>query len=134
SPEPCIIISASGMAEFGRVLHHLANRIQDRRTTVLITGWQAPHTLGRRLVDRVEVVRIFGEEYHNNAHIEVINGFSGHADRDELLGWLGKMDQRPQQIYLVHGEEESAMALQTAIRDEYDIRATVPELDESVLV
>lgn len=134
SREPCIIISASGMAEFGRVLHHLANRIQDRRTTVLITGWQAPHTLGRRLVDRVEVVRIFGEEYHNNAHIEVINGFSGHADRDELLGWLGKMDQRPQQIYLVHGEEESAMALQTAIRDEYDIRATVPELDESVLV
>lgn len=132
SREPCIIISASGMAEFGRVLHHLANRIEDSRTTVLIAGWQAPHTLGRRLVEAVEVVRIFGEEYRNNAHIEIINGFSGHADRNELMAWVGKIQCKPQHIFLVHGEEDSATPLQQSIQDEYGIRVAIPHMGESV--
>ncbi|GAB4528338.1 MAG: MBL fold metallo-hydrolase [Anaerolineae bacterium] len=124
--EPAIIISASGMAEFGRVLHHLKNRIEDSKTTVLITGWQAPDTLGRRLVDGVERVRIFGDEYRNNAHVEVISGFSGHADRDELVAWVGAMQRKPQQTFLVHGEEESAVALSQTLNTTFNFPVTVP--------
>ncbi len=90
--EPAIIIAASGMMEAGRILHHLRNHIEDPRTTVLVVGWQAENTLGRRLVDKAKEVRIFGESYQNRAQVEVLNGFSGHADRDELLAWVGAMD------------------------------------------
>lgn len=124
--ESCIIISASGMAEFGRVLHHLLHRIEDPRTTVLITGWQAEDTLGRRLVEREPIVRIFGEEYHNNAQIEVLNGFSGHADRDELLAWVDAMRVKPRRTFLVHGEEESAFALAEDLKTRYGLRVDVP--------
>jgi metallo-beta-lactamase family protein len=124
--EPCIIISASGMAEFGRVLHHLANRIGDERTTVLISSWQAAHTLGRRLVDGVKNVKIFGEEYAVRAHVEVLEGFSGHADRDELVNWVGAMQQKPQRTFLVHGEEESALVLSQALSDKFGLRVDVP--------
>ncbi len=79
--EPCIIIAASGMCEAGRILHHLANNIEDPRATVLIVGYMAEHTLGRRLVDREEQVRIFGEEYRLKANVVKLNSFSGHADR-----------------------------------------------------
>src|SRR5690606_12453366 len=79
--EPAVIISASGMAEAGRILHHLKNNIEDPRNTILIVGWMAPHTLGRRLVEKQPVVKIFGEEYQLNAQVVTINGFSGHADR-----------------------------------------------------
>lgn len=92
--EPCIIISASGMAEFGRVVHHLANRIGDPNNTILITGWQAQNTLGRRLVEKHSTVRIFGEEHQVRARVEVLNGFSGHADHDELMDWVGAMRQK----------------------------------------
>ncbi len=124
--EPAIIISASGMAEFGRVLHHLANRITDSRNTVLITGWQAPHTLGRRLVEGVDVVRIFGEEYARNAQIEVINGFSGHADRDELLQWVGAMHTKPERTFLVHGEDQPAQGLKNALMAEFNLQVDIP--------
>jgi len=83
--EPAIIISASGMAEAGRILHHLKNNVEDPRSTVLIVGWQAPDTLGRRLVEHQPVVKIFGEEYHVKAQVVTINGFSAHADRAELV-------------------------------------------------
>jgi Cft2 family RNA processing exonuclease len=82
------------MAESGRILHHLRNRIEDPKNTILITGWQAPDTLGRRIVEGVSPVRIFGEEYRLNAHVEVLNGFSGHADRDELLDWAKRSLRR----------------------------------------
>ncbi|HUM72447.1 MAG TPA: MBL fold metallo-hydrolase, partial [Chloroflexota bacterium] len=92
---PAVIISASGMAEAGRILHHLKNNIEDPRNTILIVGWQAPDTLGRRLVERQPRVRIFGEEYELNAQVAKINGFSAHADRDELLEWTGHLRVRP---------------------------------------
>ncbi|MCA9993818.1 MAG: MBL fold metallo-hydrolase, partial [Anaerolineales bacterium] len=82
---PAVIISASGMAEAGRILHHLKNNIEDPRNTILIVGWQAPNTLGRRLVERQPVVKIFGEEYSLKAQVVTLNGFSGHADRYELM-------------------------------------------------
>lgn len=128
--EPCIIISASGMAEFGRVLHHLKNRIEDERTTVLITGWQAPHTLGRRLVDGDKTVRIFGETYHNRAQVAVLNGFSGHADYQELLNWVGSMKRKPSRTFLVHGEEPSAVSLQEKLQAAFGIQVDVPQMEQ----
>ncbi len=124
--DPAIIISASGMAETGRILHHLKNNIEDPKNTVLITGWQAENTLGRRLVDHAPQVRIFGDEFQNNAHIEVINGFSGHADRDELLDWVGAIKDKPQRTFLVHGEEAAASALAEDLRQQFMLRVDVP--------
>ncbi|MEL7436431.1 MAG: MBL fold metallo-hydrolase RNA specificity domain-containing protein, partial [Chloroflexota bacterium] len=120
------------MAEFGRVVHHLRHRITDAKNTILIVGWQAPNTLGRKLVDGVSPVSILGQPLDVNAKIEIINGFSGHADRNELLAWVGALKQKPEHIYLVHGEEESALALQTALEVEHELAVTVPLLNQSV--
>ena len=133
--EPFIVISASGMAEHGRVLHHLRNRIGDPENTILIVGWQAPNTLGRRLVEGEKVVRIFGEEHKVRARVEVINGFSGHADRNELLEWTGAINKRPRRTFLVHGEEASAFALRDALQDELGFEeVAVPEMQQSFTV
>ncbi len=129
--EPAIIISASGMAETGRILHHLKNNIEDSRTTVLLVGWQAPETLGRKLVDHQKIVRIFGEEYHNNAQVEVLNGFSGHADHDELVGWVEPMKRKPRRTFLVHGEITEANALARALRDRFGMQVDIPAWKQS---
>ncbi len=130
--EPAIIISASGMMENGRVLHHLRNRISDPRTTVIIVGWQAPDTLGRRLVEGAEKVRIFGEEIENRAHVETLLGFSGHADRNGLLEWAGAMEKKPARTFLVHGEPEAASALADALKAETGFSAVdIPVLHQS---
>ena len=93
--EPAVIISASGMMEGGRILHHLRSRISDSRNTILVSGWQAPNPLGRRIVKKEPTIKIFGEEFPVKADVEVITGFSGHADRDELLAWAGAMQKKP---------------------------------------
>jgi metallo-beta-lactamase family protein len=129
--EPAIIVSASGMAETGRILHHLKNNIEDSRNTILIVGWQAPETLGRRIADGEKVVSIFGEKYHNNAQVKVLNGLSGHADRDELLGWVEPMQHKPQRTFLVHGELESANALASSLRQRFDLRVDIPAWKQS---
>ena len=126
STESAVIISASGMAEFGRIVHHLKNNIENPNTTVVITSWQAPHTTGRRLVEKKEIIKLFGREYTNNAHIEVLNGFSGHADRDEMLEWVGQFDRKPERIFLVHGEEDSALAFKELLENEFDVRVNAP--------
>jgi metallo-beta-lactamase family protein len=116
--EPAVIISASGMCEAGRILHHLKNNIEDSRNTVLIVGWQAPETLGKRLVERKPVVKIFGEEYSLKARVETINGYSAHADRDELLGYARLLGvDRLRTALVVHGEEASSLALADGLRD-----------------
>lgn len=130
--EPAIIISASGMAEAGRILHHLKNRIEDPRTTILFVGFQAEHTLGRRILDGAKEVRIFGEPYRNNAHIEALEGFSGHADRDELLAWVGAIERKPKRTFLVHGEEPSAVALAQSLHQAYGLRVDVPNWKDRV--
>ena len=114
--KPAVIISASGMMEGGRILHHLRNRISDSRNTILITGWQAPNTLGRRIVNKEPSAKIFGEEFPVKAHVEVITGFSGHADRDELLTWAGAMRKKPARTFVVHGEIESSQALAASLQ------------------
>jgi len=133
--EPHIVISASGMAEFGRILHHLKYRVENPNNTVLITGWQAAHTLGRRITEREEIVRIFGDEYQLKAQVEVLNGFSGHADRNEIVDWVRRMRQKPQQTFLVHGEEASALALKATLESEIGLSdVSVPQLNEVVII
>ena len=132
--DPAVIISASGMCEAGRIQHHLKNNIQDERNTVLIVGWQAPDTLGRRIVERQPVVKIFGEEYRLNARVEVINGFSAHADRDELLAWTGAMRQKPEYTFVIHGEEKVSEAFAGMLQADGHPNVAVPQLHESFTV
>jgi metallo-beta-lactamase family protein len=133
--EPVIIISASGMCESGRILHHLKNNIEDPRNTVAIVGWQAPHTLGRRLVEKQERVRIFGEEYDRRAEVAIVHGFSAHADRGELLDWFtGVQGPRLQHVFAVHGEEPSSSAFAEAVRELGAPNVLVPELEQEVKV
>lgn len=108
---PAVIISASGMAEVGRILHHLRNNIGDSRNTILITSWMAPHTLGRRLSEGQKRVKIFGEKHKVRAEVACINGLSAHGGQDYLLTYALATRNRVQQIFLVHGEPRAAMAL-----------------------
>ena len=129
--EPVIIISASGMAEAGRIQHHLKHNIEDPRNTILIVGFQAPDTLGRYIVEKRETVKIFGEPYALRAQVEVINGFSAHADRNELLGWVKKMQRRPHKAFVVHGDPEPAQTIADGL-SELGVRETrVPERGEN---
>jgi metallo-beta-lactamase family protein len=125
---PAIIISCSGMLEGGRILHHLRNRIGDPRNTILFTSWQAPNTLGRHIVDKEKVVRIYGEEYQVRAKLEILTGFSGHADRDGLIDFVRAMQCKPLLTFIVHGEEESSESLANALRNELDLEnVVIPE-------
>jgi len=115
---PMIIIAASGMAEAGRILHHLAQGASDPRNTILIVGFQAEHTLGRRIVDKAPMLKIFGEEVPLRAEVEVINGYSAHADRRELGQWLDAvrtMSPELSSVHLVHGERGARDALATRL-------------------
>ena len=132
--EPAVIISASGMAEAGRILHHLKNNVEDSRNTILIVGWQAPNTLGRRLVEEQPKVRIFGDEYSLKAQVVTINGFSAHADRNELLDWTGHFRVRAEHTYIVHGEEEPSFALAEGLREQGYEDVVVPELGQSFTI
>ena len=110
-PGPMVIISASGMAETGRILHHLRNNIGNERNCILITSWMAPHTLGRRLSEGDKQVRIFGESFNVRAEVATIHGLSSHADRDFLLTYAQQPGGRLKGIFLVHGEPGPAAAL-----------------------
>lgn len=122
---PCVIISASGMAEAGRILHHLKNNIGDPRNTVLIVGWQAPNTLGRRLVERQPVVRIFGMEFQLEAEVVTLNGFSGHADQAGLLAWMKAFKKRPEQVFVVHGDPEAAGVFADKLQNELGYKKVI---------
>lgn len=118
SKGPMIVIAASGMVEAGRILHHLANGASDPRNTILIVGFQAEHTLGRRIVERAPMLKIFGDEVPLRARVEVINGYSAHGDRTELTAWLDKvktMSPRLGPVWLVHGEPDVQDEYQTSL-------------------
>lgn len=123
---PFIVIAASGMCEAGRILHHLRNYIPDPRNTVLITGFQAEHTLGRKLLERHAEVPIFGDPIPLRATVEKLNELSAHADQRELLQWLEPITPKLKRIFLVHGEPEQAELLARAIKERYDIEASIP--------
>lgn len=116
--EPMIIISASGMAETGRILHHLKNNIGDPKNTVLIVSWQAPDTLGRRLAEGQKTARIFGEEYEVRADVVTIPGLSAHAGQDLLVRYAASVRQQVKKVFLIHGEQDAADALTAKLKDE----------------
>ena len=125
--EPAIIISASGMAESGRILHHLKNNIEQRENTILIVSFQAQDTLGRRIQAGEKHVRIFGEEYNVNAGVESIEGYSAHADQQGLLAWAETFDrQRLQQLFLVHGEPDAMHVLAGKLHDDGVAKVAMP--------
>ena len=127
---PMIIIAASGMAEAGRIVHHLANGVSDPRNTILIVGFQAEHTLGRRIVERRPMLKLLGEEQPLRAEVVVLNGYSAHADRTELARWLGGVrDKSPRlgAVYLVHGEPTAQDALRAQLTGSgYTVEAPAP--------
>ncbi len=130
--QPAVIISASGMAESGRVLHHLKHNIEDPDNTVLFVSFQAQNTLGRRLVDGERDIRIFGEEYHARARIAALEGYSAHADQAELMEWMRAFDrQRLQQTFVVHGEQAASYTLAEKLRAEGLAQIAVPERGQS---
>ncbi len=134
SEEPCIIIAASGMCEFGRVVHHLANAIGSRKNTVLIVGFQAQHTLGRRLVEQQPRVRIFGVERERHAEVVVLNGFSAHAGQDDLLEYAEAVRNAGplRQVALVHGEDQARKTLKGLLEERGFPSVQAPDRGDSL--
>jgi metallo-beta-lactamase family protein len=131
---PCIIISASGMATGGRIIHHLEHLLPDRRHTVVLTGYQAVGTRGRQLLEGARDVKIHGRYVPVRAEVVSIDDFSVHADAEEVLDWLARAPEPPGTAYVVHGEPESAQALVGRIRDDLGWNAVVPRYGERVLL
>jgi metallo-beta-lactamase family protein len=117
--DPIIIISASGMATGGRILHHLKERLPDERTTVLLPGFQAAGTRGRALQDGARSVRIHGESVPVRARVETLDGLSAHADREEIVRWLLGLTRPPRKVYVVHGEPNAARSLAAEVRTRF---------------
>jgi metallo-beta-lactamase family protein len=131
-PGTMVIISPSGMCEAGRVLHHLRNNIEDPRVLILIVGFQAEDTLGRRLAEGRPIVRIFGEEFTRRAEVAVMEGFSAHADREELLHWISQIDDRPRKTFVVHGGLAQGEALAATLREKGFPAVEIPEVGQEV--
>ena len=123
---PFMVISASGMCEGGRVLHHLKNNIGDSRNTILLTGYQAEHTLGRKIQERWRDVPIFGEPMRLRAEVEELPALSAHADRDEMLAWMKPIAPDLKKVFLVHGEAEQQAAFAKAIYSTYGLDVVAP--------
>lgn len=130
----CIIISASGMCEAGRIKHHLKHNLWREECTILFVGYQAEGTLGRRLLDGVKKVHIFGEEISVNARIEMIDGYSGHADYIGLTNWLENFRQLPERVFLVHGDDEALNALSGRIKDQFGLEPVIPSREEAFMI
>ncbi len=129
---PCVIISASGMCEGGRVVHHLKHAIEDESNVIVIVGFQAEHTLGRKLVEEWDTVPIFGKPTRRRAQIVRMNGFSAHADRNDLLAYVRAIRPHPQKVFVVHGEERQSLAFAMTLRDEFPgMEVEVPKPDST---
>jgi metallo-beta-lactamase family protein len=131
---PIIIIAGSGMAENGRILHHLKNNIENPLNSILIVGWQAENTLGRKIQDKLPKVSIFGEPYALKAEVEVFDEFSAHADRNDLINWISQGKKRWQKVFIVHGEESAAQSLSEAVKGLGIQDVIVPKLGDSFIL
>lgn len=129
---PKVIISASGMATAGRVRHHLKHNLWDPKNSVIIVGYQAEGSTGRKLVEGAKKVSLLGEEIKVEASIYSLQGFSAHADRSMLLNWIGHFKKFPKKIFLVHGEEKAITALKSEIENKWKANVHVPDLGDSV--
>jgi metallo-beta-lactamase family protein len=130
---PCIIVSASGMATGGRVVHHLRWLLPQARNCVVLTGYQALGTRGRALLEGAREVKVSGQYVRVRAEVVADDGFSVHADSDELVSWLEQLPEPPRSVYVVHGEPEASSALARRLRDVYDCPVVVPRLGERVI-
>lgn len=128
----CIILAGSGMCTGGRIKHHLRQNIGRPESTILFVGYQAGGTLGRHIIDGAKSVRIHGRQYDVNARIAHLNGLSAHGDRDDLLRWLKQLKQPPSRVFLTHGEESAALALQKSVQDQFGWTVDVPEFGQTV--
>ncbi len=124
---PYIVMSASGMCEAGRILHHLKNGIEDPRNFILITGYQAENTLGRKLLDKLPEVNIFGEPMRVRAEVDSIESLSGHADQQELLDWMQPIAATLKKVFLVHGELPAMTVLKAKIEERYKLEVVCPK-------
>ncbi|MBX3178717.1 MAG: MBL fold metallo-hydrolase [Candidatus Hydrogenedentes bacterium] len=131
---PAVIISAAGMCEHGRILHHLKNHCTNPKNTIMIIGFQAKNTLGRRIVERSRTIRIFGMEHELNAQVKVMNEFSAHAGRKELIEFGARFKESAEHILLVHGEPEGQEALKDALIEEGVKNVTIQKQGETVEV
>jgi metallo-beta-lactamase family protein len=127
-----MIIAGSGMCTGGRIKHHLANNISRKESTIMFVGYQATGTLGRQIVDGAKTVRILGQKYKVKARVVQINGFSAHADKNELLAWLEKFKTPPRRVFVVHGEPESASAFGDFLREKTGWEVTIPEYEQQI--
>lgn len=132
--EPAIIISASGMADAGRILHHLKHNLWRPESSVLFVGFQAQGSLGRRIIDGAKKVRIMGEEIGVKAHIYNLDGLSAHADRDEMMKWLECFQTKPANIFLVHGEPASAQALEGILAEKMQLSSYTPRYGDTAVL
>jgi metallo-beta-lactamase family protein len=127
-PGSKIIISASGMADAGRILHHLKHNLWRPESSVVFVGYQAEGSMGRRLLEGIKRVKIMGEEVHVKAKIYNLEGFSAHADCNQIISWLGNIDTpKPRRIFIVHGEADAAESLAGLIKDKLDVEHYIPE-------
>ncbi len=130
-PGPAIIMAGSGMCTGGRIKHHLVQNIARPESTILFVGYQARGTLGRIILERPDEVRILGKTHSVRARIETINGFSAHADRNEIISWLAAITRPPKKVFIIHGEEESSLALAETIRTRFGWETAVPSYQET---
>jgi len=131
-PGPLCIISASGMCEAGRVLHHLRNNLNDKRNQVVIVGYQAEGTLGRRLMDGQKRVKVFGIDHDVSAKVVVLHAYSAHADKDDLLEYIQALAPSKPRVILVHGEPDSAEAFGAEIHSQFHLAVDIPKLGDSL--
>jgi metallo-beta-lactamase family protein len=129
-----IVIAGSGMCTAGRIKHHLVNNITRPQSTIMFVGYQALGTLGRRIVDGDPEVRILGENYPVKARIVQIQGFSAHADRDELLHWLSTLPKPPRKLFVIHGEAESAQSFGRYVHEKTGWDVVVPDYQEEAIL
>lgn len=127
NPMPKIIISASGMATGGRVLHHIKNLAPDHRNSILFCGYQAPGTRGEKMSNGAKEIKIFGSQIPINAEITNISSLSAHADYNDMLSWLSSLHSRPRKVFITHGEASASLSLQEKIEKKYDWPCMIPE-------
>ncbi len=130
--DPMIIISASGMAETGRVVYHIRWAIENKNNTIMIVSWQSPETMGRRLADREKTIKIFGDTYHCRAEIATVGGLSAHAGQDLLVEYASRVKKSAKSIFLVHGEEKGALPLMKKLEENYVKHVHYPAMHTSV--
>lgn len=131
-PSPKMIIAGSGMMNGGRILHHAFRYLSDPKSTLIIIGYQAEGTLGRKLYEGTDKVKIFNQTIDVKCTIKAIGGLSAHGDKTKLLSWIGNSEKRPEKVFCVHGEPSSATALAHSIRDKFGLKTYVPEFGETV--